>query len=280
MDTPIFTTQDAAALLLSTRELRGVSANYLLTLRSQLAKLVRFYNGPLALFPVFEFEAWLGTMKPRTANNYLQVAGQLCRFARRRKMLPPGWDELSALEPRIVPVRSPDIYTPAEARRILNACPDEILPAVALVLFAGVRTAEALRLSWEEVDFEFKRVTIPASVAKTRAMRLCPLVENLAGWLAPAQSRGPVFVGTAKRFHDVLTATCRRAGVARRRNGLRHSFVSYRMALTGDAARVAMESGHSEAMLFAHYRALVAPEVARAWFGIFPEDGQMELLAA
>jgi integrase len=282
MDTFNYSTQDAGALLLSTRQLRGVSANYLLTLRSMLAKLARFYNGPLAAFPVFEFEAWLGTMKPRTSNNYLRLARQLTAFARRRKLLPPGWDELAALEFRIVPVRSPCIYSPAEARRLLAACPEEILAPVALVLFAGLRTAEALRISWGDVDFTFKRITIPAAVAKTRAVRFCTLMENLAGWLARTRGSAslPIFAGTAKRFHDVLTVACKRAGVTRRRNGLRHSFVSYRLAQTCDASRVALESGHSEAMLVAHYRALVTAEAAREWFAIFPETGQMELLAA
>ncbi len=49
-------------------------------------------------------------------------------------------------------------------------------------------------------------------------------------------------------------------------NALRHSFVSCRLATTGNAAQTALESGHDQAVLFAHYRELVRPkEAERSW---------------
>lgn len=53
-------------------------------------------------------------------------------------------------------------------------------------------------------------------------------------------------------------------------NALRHSRVSYRLAQTSNAAQTAIEDGHSEAMLHAHYSALVTPEAAERYFAIRP----------
>ena len=58
-----------------------------------------------------------------------------------------------------------------------------------------------------------------------------------------------------------------------RQNGLRHSFISYRVALTGDVARTALEAGNSPKMIFRHYREVVEEDAAQAWFAITPPDG-------
>jgi integrase len=53
-------------------------------------------------------------------------------------------------------------------------------------------------------------------------------------------------------------------------NALRHSFISYRVAKTKNVAQVALEAGNSPRMIFQHYRELVRPEAAKAWFGLMP----------
>jgi hypothetical protein len=54
------------------------------------------------------------------------------------------------------------------------------------------------------------------------------------------------------------------------KNGLRHSFISYRLAILHDTARVALEAGNSPEVIFGHYRELVTPEAAQAWFDVKP----------
>jgi hypothetical protein len=58
-----------------------------------------------------------------------------------------------------------------------------------------------------------------------------------------------------------------------RQNALRHSFISYRVAETGDVARTSLEAGNSPKMIFRHYREIVDAEAAKAWFSIRPPDG-------
>jgi len=56
-----------------------------------------------------------------------------------------------------------------------------------------------------------------------------------------------------------------------RKNALRHSFISYRLAEIHDVAKVALEAGNSPQIIFQHYRELVRPDDARKWFGILPD---------
>jgi integrase len=55
------------------------------------------------------------------------------------------------------------------------------------------------------------------------------------------------------------------------KNGLRHSFASYRLAAIHDAPRVAHELGHSSPqLLYSTYRELVLPEEAERYWNIQP----------
>lgn len=56
-----------------------------------------------------------------------------------------------------------------------------------------------------------------------------------------------------------------------RHNALRHSFISYRVAEVQDVPKVALEAGNSPQMIFKHYRELVRPAEAKAWFVITPK---------
>ena len=68
------------------------------------------------------------------------------------------------------------------------------------------------------------------------------------------------------------TKTEKEIAVEWKHNALRHSFISYRVALTQNVAQVALESGNSPAMIFAHYREVVDAKAAKNWFEIAPEQ--------
>lgn len=55
-----------------------------------------------------------------------------------------------------------------------------------------------------------------------------------------------------------------------KKNALRHSYISYRLAEIHDVAKVALEAGNSSQIIFQHYRELVREKDAKAWFGILP----------
>jgi hypothetical protein len=60
------------------------------------------------------------------------------------------------------------------------------------------------------------------------------------------------------------------AGVDWKRNGLRHSFGSYRTAQTSDIPRVSYEMGNSPAMVRQHYLKLSTEKQAAVWFSVMP----------
>ena len=63
-------------------------------------------------------------------------------------------------------------------------------------------------------------------------------------------------------------------------NGLRHSFASYRLAATSNAAAVAAELGHSTSqMLYSTYRELVLPEEAERYWRIVPAQAAENVIA-
>jgi len=72
-----------------------------------------------------------------------------------------------------------------------------------------------------------------------------------------------------------VDGVCKAAGLVRwPKNGLRHSFASYRLAAIHDAPRVASELGHtSPHMLYSTYRELVLPEEAQRYWKIVPATG-------
>jgi integrase len=59
-------------------------------------------------------------------------------------------------------------------------------------------------------------------------------------------------------------------------NALRHSFISYRVAQLQNVAQVALEAGNSPQMIFQHYRELVRPKDAKAWFALAPKNRRKE----
>jgi integrase len=168
------------------------------------------------------------------------------------------------------------ILSVSEATRLLAACPEEILPSVAIGLFGGLRAAEIARLDWQEIDLERRHIEVKAAKAKTAQRRLVTVTDNLVAWLGPYRKlAGPVrppSITYRRRFAAAL-----KAGNIERwpHNALRHSFASYHLAHHQDAARTALELGHAEsATLFRHYRELVRPEEASAFWQIYPPSGR------
>ena len=116
-------------------------------------------------------------------------------------------------------------------------------------------------------------------MTKTRQRRLVPITDNLRLWLAPiALAYGKVVLHS--NLGDAAMAYARKCGVRWKRNALRHSYISHRLALMPDTARVALECGNSPDIIFKHYRELVLPDDAKQWFSIVPpDDYQQNLLA-
>jgi len=136
-----------------------------------------------------------------------------------------------------------------------------------------LRTAEIMRIEWQDIDLAGGFIHVAAEKAKTRSRRLVPVTPNLAQWLAPyAKQRGAVWKGDRHEMATARAATVKAAGVAWKANALRHSFISYRLADIQNAAAVSLEAGNSANVVFRHYREIVRPEAARTWFAVAPSQ--------
>lgn len=266
--------QKVVEAFLATKEKK--SAAYVRDLKLRLGAFSDSFAGYIANITVEEIEAWLHRLggSARTFNNYRNAVVSLFRFAKKREWLDEG--KATAAE-RVD--REPDkgkeieIFTAAEMRKLLQFAPDDLRAWVLLGGFAGLRTEEVCRLDWRDVRLKDRFIEIKAAKAKTASRRIVPIADNLARWLKPLAKKKTGAVFTGRHPGDRTEKLAKDAGVEWKVNGLRHSFISYRVAKIQDVAKVALEAGTSPAMVFANYRQLVTPIQATEWFGILPSDG-------
>ena len=156
---------------------------------------------------------------------------------------------------------------------MVNASP-EILPYIAIGLFAGLRRAEIERLDWSEIDFDSGHIEVTAEKSKSKiANRFVTMQPNLREWLMPLRKlKGSVTPQETFVFRQLFDQAREAAGFDEwPDNALRHSFASYHVAHFKDAKALALEMGHIDSgMLFNHYRALVKPKEADRYWRIRP----------
>lgn len=269
---------DAVAAFIASREAgtrRGKSASeaYLNDIRRRLTRFSNAFQCDLGDLTTAALEAWIAESGETGRNrfNSLRLVRTLLKWAQRRGHLLAGPLPTDPMEIAAPVDDGPiEVFTPAELRRLLTAAKPQMLPYVALGAFAGLRTAETSRLDWRDVKLERGFIEISAGKAKTASRRLVPVLPALAAWLGPIRKPEGLVLPYSSLGKQV-DWLARDAGVEWRVNGLRHSFVTYRLAELQDVARVALEAGNSPAMIFRHYRELATPDQARAWFAVFPE---------
>lgn len=259
------TVKEAVLAALQSKQERGCRRSYLNSLSSTLNIFGEsFGERPLHSITAGDVETWLSNPKWNndTRRGYLKNIRTLMSWAVKRRWISRnvGFD----LDMPMSTNKGPGILPVADAAKLMRACRTEdpgFVPWLAVQLFGGLRVCEACNLTPADVNGEF--ITIGADKAKTRRRRLVPINPTLRAWLDVA---GPIdSVNWRKRVVKVRKA----AGVKMPRNCLRHSFVSYSVPVHG-AALTASWAGHSESVLFAHYRELVTPEQAAAFWKIMP----------
>ena len=162
-------------------------------------------------------------------------------------------------------VSDPDIkvLSVPETSKFLTNADEDARPVLAIGLFAGLRMSEILALTWEEVDLCERTITVQGRKAKTRQRRVVTISDNLCGWLALTPTReqtGPIWK------QGFLGWDNRRLTLDVPRNALRHSFGSYHYALHKNENLTAAEMGNSPSTIFRHYRAVVTPLAAKAYW--------------
>lgn len=178
------------------------------------------------------------------------------------------------------------ILTPEETARLLEVCPECLLPAVAMGVFAGIRRSELEELEWRDVDLDNRLIRVRAANAKSSRNRQVRIEDNLLSWITPYyRTRGKVWPPNGRKLID---QTHRLAGFGEPGtesqaqidegilfhrpwpdNALRHSYASYWLEEFKDANQLALYMGHRGTdIIFSNYRALVKPRDAETYWSI------------
>lgn len=283
---PRRTPREVLAELLDAKQAAGVSEPYAKELRLRLGQFADAFAVPISSVSSKQIQEWLvnRNVAGRTQNNYRRLISTLFKFAVRRGYLPKDHDEISGVEKVRDGGGEIEVFTPAELRKLFGACVtpvqergqwrdrEAMIPYLAIAAFCGLRAAEISRLDWSEVHLTGPErfIEVKAAKAKTASRRTVPIADNCVEWLAPfAAASGPVcpFERPDKQCFQRLGPA---AGVPWKHNALRHSFISYRLAVTKNVHQVSLEAGNTPQMIFKHYRQLVTESQSTEWFGIVP----------
>jgi integrase len=268
------TVSQLAEEVLAAKQRDGRAPMYLADLRKRLARFCTdFGNRPIAAITIEELDNWLRDLplSPKSRANFRANIGVLFSYAANRRII--DFNPITHTAKPKLPDNPPEIFTVDELRSLLQAAQRaerDVVPMLAIGAFAGLREAEIQRLEWSEVDLTRGHIEVKAAKAKSARRRIVPIQPNLAAWLRPyAGMTGDVVPIAARGKIGRVRKLARLAHWPK--NGLRHSYSSYRLAAIHDAPRVAAELGHTTPqLLYSTYRELVLPQDAEQYWNIEP----------
>ena len=218
-------------------------------------------------------------------NHHRAAIRQFLQWAVRKDYLPATHrlNEADAMRPEHANNGEIEFYTPAELKALLDAAEGPMRAMIALGGLAGLRTAELIRLTWQDLWRVENHIEVTAGKAKTRQRRLVEICPALAAWLKPFRSllQGMVCQLNEITWQQHFVALCERAfveingkkvAVKRKPNGLRHAFCTYHFALHANENLTAQQAGNSPAMIHQHYKGLATKAEAEKWFAVTPTE--------
>jgi integrase len=241
-------------------------------LRQLRVCLTSFSNGragkSISEIDATEVERWMNNhdWAARTCRGYVADVRTMFNYAVRRGYLernPASGVELPKLDNV---TRGIEVHTADQVSQVLETARRadlDVCRLLAVRYFAGLRSAEAHRIRESDLKLDQNLLEVPALKSKTRSRRLVTIQPNLRAWLDLG--------GELRAVGDMtIRKVIRLSKVEWKHNVTRHSFVSYHLAQFKKTNETALEAGHSEQMLFAHYRALVTPDAAAQFWAVVP----------
>jgi integrase len=268
---------------LLSKERANLSKVHLIDLDYRLGRFVRSFGAePVRKLSPETIEDWLHglALGPMSYNNFRTRLSALFSYGCARHYLDSN--PIEAVAPVKVVAAPPEIFTPEELAAVLYVVEPALLPVLVIGAFCGLRTAELLRLDWEDVNLRAGYVHVSAAKAKTARRRLVPISDNLHAWLTPYAGRGGKVCSLREQYyHTACSRAAREAGLdCWPKNGLRHSFASYWLSHHKNAAELALHMGHTgSALIFEFYRELVTAGDAARYWSIRPRSTPANVIA-
>jgi integrase len=162
------------------------------------------------------------------------------------------------------------VLTPEQTGFLLHNASQEVVPFFAIGLFAGLRVDEIMKLDWKHINLESQKIDLTWFPTKTLQPRWAPISDNLKEILTPfSKTEGCVIPRSHQRLRKFREKAEKASGLwPYPQNAMRHSFISYRLALTENVAKVALEAGHDPKTLVQWYRKPILKSDAEAYFKI------------
>ncbi len=265
----------AAAESLKQREAAGRRATTLRDLRHFIRRLLRvpgLAKRPLRAMDTAECRLALEAAFAGSAHSFRKgrtILHSIFSYGQRQGWCagnPVAAIELPAIEEKeIVPL------TLEECRRLVQAARTprfrDCLPALGLMLFAGVRPGEVARLRWADVHCGEGVLSIAARHSKTGGARRVELCPPLRRMLRCQQAEGPL---CPQRWQQRWQSLRRVAGFRRWvPDVLRHTFASYHALTHRNLPALQLQLGHRDARLlltrYLNLRPLRRAELAPFW---------------
>lgn len=144
-----------------------------------------------------------------------------------------------------------EILTPQQMKALLMSSREYrggmCLPAVGMMLYAGIRPHEVARLNWEQVDLQERCISILPQHSKTGGARRVTIQQPLAELLSACAATGRICPPQWVRH---WRAVRRLAGLgAWVPDVLRHTFASYHLSCFRSYTELQYELGHRDSSL-------------------------------
>lgn len=249
------------------------------SIRLHLEKFCKTFRGSLGAVKATDIDGYLikNFPNPKTRLNHRVSICSLFAFAQRKGYLSAGLTEAQKTERPKILVVEPCTVSSDSMIRLLHECTNKrVASFLAVSAFAGCRSAETQRLKWKDVRDD--GIILGPNITKTGRRRIAEVSPNLKAWVGLLRGEPDDFVTYPEnQFYNLyahLQSLCKKTGVVREQNALRHTFVSCHLELHRDPPRTSKTAGHSLMMLETNYLKLVSREEAEAWFNIFPQVGK------
>jgi integrase len=280
VELPKITVPAAVELMKTQAETDGKSDLRLKQLANVLDRFADNFNQEVHTLTTKLIAEYLTAMKlaERTRRNHRDVIGFFNRWLVLRGYLAKGTDWLEGVQNYSArKLGQISTYTADEMQRLVAAADDRILPMIVIGGFAGLRHAEIARLEWQDIDLEEGFIEVKAENAKTDTRRIVPLKPNLKAFLEKVENKKGKVVTLVNTTKQLLKTAADTADVKNeiealewKHNALRHTYISARVAESGDVPRVADEAGNSPQVIRTNYLKRMRPAAAAEWFSLQP----------
>jgi integrase len=165
-----------------------------------------------------------------------------------------------------------DVATATGLLKFFRKCwGGEFIGPLAIALFGGLRRSELHAQVWEDIHLDRSLLKVTKAKRNTPAKRLVPLCKAAVAWLSliPKSKRKGKLCRRSDAI-DYIRKIGIKAGFKLPKNCFRHSFISHRVAKTGDVPETSLVAGNSPEKIHRHYRELVTKSAGENWFAMKP----------